>query len=65
MQRRRIKQTTSLDERLTQQLQQIKEQVGTMPSGRARDEMMRTARQAETAARLNEWLSSPGLQAPK
>jgi len=35
--------------------------------GRLADEAkrLRSARQAETASRMNEWLTSPGLQAPK
>jgi hypothetical protein len=27
--------------------------------------LLRKARQAETAAHLNQWLSSPGLQSPR
>jgi hypothetical protein len=27
--------------------------------------LIREARQAETASHINEWLSSPGLQAPR
>lgn len=30
-----------------------------------RDELLREARQAETTAHINEWLSSPGLAPPK
>jgi len=30
-----------------------------------RDALLRKARQAETAANIDEWLDSPGLQPPK
>jgi len=35
------------------------------PPGIPRDMLIRKARQAKTAAHMREWLSSPGLQAPK
>ena len=31
----------------------------------AQELLLRRARQAETASRVNEWVSSPGLQPPK
>jgi hypothetical protein len=30
-----------------------------------RDDVLRKARQADTAAHLDDWANSPGLQAPK
>ena len=36
-----------------------------MPADIEREELLRKARQAETASHVNEWLSSPGLQPPK
>jgi hypothetical protein len=36
-----------------------------LPQGPLRDAAIRKARQAETGAHINEWLSSPGLQAPR
>jgi hypothetical protein len=36
------------------------------PYGRElRTELLRKARQLETASRINEWVSSPGLSSPK
>jgi hypothetical protein len=35
-----------------------------MRPGIERDRLIRLARQAETAAHMHEWLTSPGLQAP-
>ena len=36
-----------------------------LPPGLLRDARIRKARQAVTASSVNEWLSSPGLQAPQ
>jgi len=41
-----------------------KEAQGT-PLGVEREKLIRQARKAEAAARIQEWLSSPGLQPPK
>jgi hypothetical protein len=65
MERRRIKHTMSFDERLADHAHGLKDQAKTLPPGRARDELIRRARQAETASRVNEWLTSPGLASPK
>jgi hypothetical protein len=35
-----------------------------LPDGLQREALLRKAKQAETAAHLNEWLSSGGLQNP-
>jgi hypothetical protein len=66
MRRRRVKQTTPLDERLTQQARQIRTQAEALPQGsREREGLMRKARQADTASHMNDWLTSPGLKPPK
>ena len=63
--RRRFKQSVTLDERLAAQAQRLrKEAQGTLP-GIERDRLIRRARQAETAVHMNEWLTSAGLQPPK
>lgn len=64
MQRRRFKQTTSLDQRLEEQAKRLRQEARGIPPGVERDRLMRRARQAEVAAHMNEWLSSPGLQPP-
>jgi hypothetical protein len=63
--RRRFKQVTSLKDRLIQEAENLRRQANEMPPGAPRDELLRKARQAETAARVDDWLASPGLQAPK
>jgi hypothetical protein len=64
-QRRRIKQTVSLEERLAEQAKRLRETAKTLPPGSARDDMIRKARQAETGSHMSEWLRSPGLEPPK
>jgi hypothetical protein len=36
-----------------------------LPHGPAKDALLRKIRQLDTAAHMKEWLSSPGLQAPR
>ena len=62
--RRRFKQTTTLEERLARQATRLREEAGSLPPGPARAAIERRARQADAAAHLNEWLSSPVLQRP-
>ena len=63
--RRRIKQVQSLEDRLFREAKRLREEAILLPPGTVRDELMRRARQAEAGAHVSEWLSSPGLQAPK
>jgi hypothetical protein len=63
--RRRFKQVTSLKDRLILEAENLRRQANEMPPGVRRDELLRKARQAEIAAHVDDWLSSPGLQAPK
>jgi hypothetical protein len=65
MQRRRFRQILTFPERLSQEVERLRELVETAPPGKEREELLRKARQAETASRIDEWLSSPGLQPPK
>jgi hypothetical protein len=65
MLRRRFKQTKSLEERLSEESKRLREEAKSLPHGAAREALLRKARQAETASRINEWLSSPGLQPPE
>jgi hypothetical protein len=64
MKRRRLKQTASLEERLTEDTEQLREQAKTLPPGASLDHVLRRIRQNETAAHMSEWLNSPGLKAP-
>ena len=64
LKRRRFKQTSSLTERLVEDVEQLKQQLATLPPGPERDLIVRRIRQNETAAHIDEWLRSPGLQPP-
>jgi hypothetical protein len=44
--------------------QAAREEAERLPYGPEREALMRKARQLETASHLNEWVTSPGLQAP-
>ncbi|GMP00684.1 MULTISPECIES: hypothetical protein [Bradyrhizobium] len=65
MQRRRLKQTSSLEERLAEQAQRLRQEAKSLPPGFEREHAIRKARQAETGAHISEWLNSPRLQPPK
>jgi len=63
-QRRRFKQTRSLQERLTEQAASLRAQAKLLEPGAMRETLLRRARQAETASHMDEWLRPPGLQPP-
>jgi hypothetical protein len=65
LKRRRFKQLLSLNERLEQEAARLRSVAERLPPGPDREKILRKARQAETATHVDEWLSSPGLQAPK
>ena len=44
--------------------EQTREDAQKLPPGKARDAMLRKARQLETACHMSEWVSSPGLRPP-
>jgi len=64
MQRRRFKQTQSLEERLAEEAKRLRAEAKLRPPSAARDELIRRARQAETGSHMSEWLRSPGLRPP-
>lgn len=65
MQRRRFKHILTFPERLSQEAHRLREQAEVMPLGKEREELLRKAREADTASHINEWLASPGLQPPR
>jgi hypothetical protein len=64
-QRRRVKQTQSLEERLAQEANRLREEAKLLPPGGEREALLRKARQAETGSHMSEWLTSPGLRPPE
>ena len=61
---RRVKQTAPLEDRLEQMAEHCRQKAAHLPPGPERDELVRKARQAETASHLTEWVLSPGLRPP-
>ena len=59
LQRRPFNQSTALEGRL-EEAANLRRQADGMPPGIRREELVRKARQAETAAQVNTWLRSPG-----
>jgi hypothetical protein len=67
MQRRRFKRILSFPDRPEpeEEVRRLKDKARTMRAGKEREMLLKQARHLETAARLKEWLNSPGLQSPK
>jgi hypothetical protein len=63
--RRRFKQSKSLQDRLQAFANDSRAQAAELPPGAEKYELLRKARQADTASHLDEWINSPGLQPPK
>jgi hypothetical protein len=64
-QRQRFKQTKSLQDRLSEFIADARAKVLSMPESKDRDALLKKIRQAETAANIEGWANSPGLQPPK
>ncbi len=64
-QRRRFKPKLSFPDRLASFAKDARKTAAHLPPGAEKDELLRKARQADAAAHLNEWASSPGLQPQK
>jgi len=62
--RRRFKQAASLQERLANWANEVRVKAEELPPGPARDEMLKKARQADTASHIDDWVNSKGLQPP-
>ena len=65
MQRRRIKQTVSLKDRLASFAEELKAKASQLRPGPEQDALLKRARQADIASHIDEWASSPGLQPPR
>ncbi|MDN5001518.1 hypothetical protein ACFQZO_11545 [Bradyrhizobium sp. GCM10027634] len=62
--RRRFKQTETLQERLARFAAELRERAQALPPGVERDQLLKTARNADTTAHLDDWMTSPGLRPP-
>jgi hypothetical protein len=65
MERRRVKQTVSLRDRLALFAQEIREKASQLRPGPEQDALLKKARQADIASHLDASANSPGLQPPK
>jgi hypothetical protein len=63
--RRRLKQIQSIKERLMLFAKEARTRADALPPGLVKDELLRKARQADTASHLDDWVNSRGLQPPK
>jgi hypothetical protein len=64
--RRRVKHTTSLEDRIAERADAIRAQAEALPPGsKERERLERRLRQADVFSHLKEWISSPGLRPPE
>ncbi|MGY3478568.1 hypothetical protein [Bradyrhizobium ottawaense] len=62
--RRRFKQSISLKDRLALFAKEASEKASKLPPGPERESLLKKARQAETATRVDEWATDCGQPAP-
>jgi hypothetical protein len=55
---------SSSGDRLKQEADRDRAQAADLPPGAERDALLRKARQADTAAHVDQWASSRGLRSP-
>ncbi len=60
--RSRRKQTVSFNERLQRVATEARDAAHRLPPGPEREALLKRAKQAETAAHINIWLSQPAVQ---
>jgi hypothetical protein len=65
LKRRRFKQSMPLKDRLAAFAGDMREKASRLEPGTQQDELLRKARQADTASHLDDWANSPELQPPK
>lgn len=64
MERRRVEPSQTLEQRLTNEIERLREELRGVPPGRRREMLLRRMREDETAIQIDAWISSPGLRAP-
>jgi hypothetical protein len=60
-----MRRKTTIEQNWQEQAAAARAAAEKLPHGKQRDALAREARQLNTASKMNEWLSSPGLEAPK
>ena len=63
--RNHIKQTVPLKDRLASFAKELREKASTLPSGADKDDLIKRAHSADTAADIDDWANSSKLQPPK
>jgi hypothetical protein len=63
--RRRVKRATSLKDRLAAFAEDARGKASQLRPGPERDDLLKKAQQADTAAHLDDWANSPGLRPPE
>jgi hypothetical protein len=54
----------TVEQKWHEQSEAAKHEAAKLPPGKLKDQLLREARQLQTASQINQWLSSPGLQPP-
>jgi hypothetical protein len=54
-----------LEQKWHEQAEAFKQQAAKLPYGKEREELLRKARQLETASHIDQRVSSPGLEPPR
>jgi hypothetical protein len=65
LKRRRFKQAVSFQDRLAEFAKKARESAELLPAGAEKDDLLKKARQADTALHLDDWANSRGLQSPR
>jgi hypothetical protein len=65
MLRRRRSIPHTFEDQIAAEKIRLEAQVAHLPPCPQKDRLLKKIRQLETATHINEWVSSPGLQAPK
>ena len=55
---------STFEQRLAEHKAILERKAAQLKPGPRRDELLRKARQIDTARHINEWMNSPGLKAP-
>jgi hypothetical protein len=63
--RRRLKQSVPFKDRLAAFAKDLREKAAELPAGQQRDELLKRARRANTAAHLDDWANSNELRPPR
>lgn len=64
MKRKRVKHELSFEQRLLKAAREAREKARSLPLGKEREILLRSAEQSERALEINRWISSPGLKPP-